>query len=541
MKKKTAQLPWFREQLIPVLLAVVIMLGGLLRMYQLALLPATLNRDEAALAYNALLLKETGKDEWGKSWPVALESFGDYKLPGYPLLIIGMFSIFGVNDFAVRVPSALAGTALIAIGYFFARKVLRLQQVASLFVAVTIALQPIFFFYSRMAWEANVALAFFVSSVTLLLAVQDGQRGWRSDCVAIICALIAVCTYNTPLLLLPFLMIAVVMMRGVKKIKSWRLPVLLLLIIFVGGFVTFSSISQQKSGITIFSDETTWLNSVEYRQSFTGLAQRVVGNRYVFFAKIMAQHFIDSFSPSFVLQRGGQHPWHNLPNHGHMLGISYVLAMAAVVRLIWIAVAKKSTSQLRRTALTLLLLLVTSLAPSVITVDSPHATRSLFFFFLLSTFAGVGFEWWWNAVATLRAQKKLYEAAVVFVLLFTVTQQSIQYYTAYFTRYPKQSAVILKAGLGEQVRKMEQDLHGRSEQVAIVDPDGFLYISVAWELKMTPAQFSQTVTHHLPDRIGLKYGYRVGRYRFIAQPEDMLPEDKYIIAWNPDINRWETK
>jgi hypothetical protein len=127
------------------------------------------------------------------------------------------------------------------------------------------------------------------------------------------------------------------------------------------------------------------------------------------------------------------------------------------------------------------------------------------------------------------------------VVIIALGQQSWRYYSTYFKSYPRQSAVILKAGLGDQVRTMESNLGPRNEQVAIVDPDGFMYVSVAWELKMSPEHFFKTVNHHLPDRIGLKYGYRVGRYRFIAQPQDMLPEDKHIIAWNPDTNTWETK
>ncbi|KKU82941.1 MAG: hypothetical protein UY10_C0019G0001, partial [Microgenomates group bacterium GW2011_GWA2_47_8] len=57
------------------------------RIWQLGILPLALNRDEAALAYNAVLLAETGKDEWGRSWPLALQSFGDFKLIGYPAVL----------------------------------------------------------------------------------------------------------------------------------------------------------------------------------------------------------------------------------------------------------------------------------------------------------------------------------------------------------------------------------------------------------------------------------------------------------------------
>ena len=73
------------------LLSLIVLLGAALRLFQLGSIPAILNRDEAALAYNGYLLSQTGKDEWGKIWPPTLESFGDYKLPGYPLILAILF------------------------------------------------------------------------------------------------------------------------------------------------------------------------------------------------------------------------------------------------------------------------------------------------------------------------------------------------------------------------------------------------------------------------------------------------------------------
>jgi len=188
----------------------------------------------------------------------------------------------------------------------------------------------------------------------------------------------------------------------------------------------------------------------------------------------------------------------------------------------------------------LLFLVVSSLAPSVITVDAPHATRSLFFFFLLSVYSGVAAEWLLKT--TLINQKKLSVCQLCFAVLFFVgvSIETKTYYEKYFSSYPKQSAVILKAGLGEQLNKMETRLSNSPDQVAVVDPDGFHYISVAWALKMSPNQYFASINHHLPDRIGLKYGYRVGRYRFIANREDRLPEDKHIIEWYQDIGHWVT-
>ena len=47
-----------------ILLLVIFFLGLSLRLFNVDKLPSILNRDEAALAYNAFLIKETAQDEW---------------------------------------------------------------------------------------------------------------------------------------------------------------------------------------------------------------------------------------------------------------------------------------------------------------------------------------------------------------------------------------------------------------------------------------------------------------------------------------------
>lgn len=541
MKKNHPQQPWILKYATLICLTLVMILGAVLRFSQLSSLPSALNRDEAALAYNAFLLKQTGKDEWGRSWPVALESFGDYKLPGYPLLLIGSFTIFGVNDFAVRFPSAAAGTLLILVGYFFAKKILNLQSWTSVFVAGTIALQPIFFFYSRMAWEANVALLFFTVSITLLLSRINARREpWKVDALALLFLVLAIFTYNTPLLLIPFIGLALMLQRGLRNWKSWIFPVVGMIVVFVIGIVAFSSISQQKSGITIFSDETLWRESVVYYDSYSGISQKILGNRYVFFGRIIVEHGLASIGPNFLVQRGGQHPWHSLPNTGHIYLATYLLSIVALLRLGIVLIDKKSNTATKVTALMLLFLGATSLAPSLITVDAPHATRSLFFFFLVCTFSGIAIELLWKMTSVKDTRRALLQLIFAMLLLFGGTIEVRNYFTKYFSLYPQQSASILKAGLGEQLSKMEKRLGSSADQVAVVDPDGFLYVTAAWELKMSPEKYFATINHHLPDRIGLKYGYRVGRYRFIAKQQDRVPEDKHIIEWYQGLGQWVT-
>ena len=260
MKKITK----FLKQYWLLILALLVGLG--LRFYKLDSLPSILNRDEAALAYNAYLLGETGRDEWGRLWPLALESFGDYKLPGYTWVLIPWFKVFGLSDLIVRLPSAVFGTILILVSYLWFKS-LKVKETFSLLGAWLIALLPVSIFYSRMAYEANVALTLMVSSLWLinLLANKWNNKAFYP---LIFIIFLGVFTYNTPWLLLPFFIIYTYLVWPKNKNKNKKelwLLIAMMIALFVFGAKVFLSLTSQKSGITIFTDETTWDSWIKYR------------------------------------------------------------------------------------------------------------------------------------------------------------------------------------------------------------------------------------------------------------------------------------
>src|SRR3989339_722706 len=95
----------------------VLALGFLLRIAFLGSVPAGFTPDEASQGYAAYSLLKTGKDEWGIGWPIAsFRAFADYRAPLQTYLIIPTVAVFGLNEFAVRLPSAITGTlAVLAI------------------------------------------------------------------------------------------------------------------------------------------------------------------------------------------------------------------------------------------------------------------------------------------------------------------------------------------------------------------------------------------------------------------------------------------
>src|SRR3989344_3190509 len=107
----------------------ILFLGFILRVAYLDKFPIGLYSDEAVFGYNAYLLIQTGHDEYNRFWPVSLESFGDWKPPMQAWLAIPFVWALGLNEYAVRLPSAILGTLTILIVYLLAKELLTVGKV----------------------------------------------------------------------------------------------------------------------------------------------------------------------------------------------------------------------------------------------------------------------------------------------------------------------------------------------------------------------------------------------------------------------------
>jgi len=151
------------------LLGLILILALALRLIGLGRIPAGFSPDEASQAYIAYSLLQTGKDEWGMAWPISsFKSFLDYKAPLQTYLMIPSIAIFGLNEFAARLPSAIFGIlAIYAIylltGELFPSSSLRGAKATwqshtsiPLLAAFFLALSPWHIQFSRTALEVNL-------------------------------------------------------------------------------------------------------------------------------------------------------------------------------------------------------------------------------------------------------------------------------------------------------------------------------------------------------------------------------------------------
>lgn len=159
------------------LIILILVTGTFLRLYNLNNVPTHLTPDEASLGYNAYSILKTGKDEYGQWLPIVFKSFGDYK-PGFYIYLTAPFvAILGLNEWSVRLPSALLGIFSVWLIFKITNLVFNQHKIIlskwqfniSHITALVLALNPYHIQFSRGAWESQVALSFILTGTWLFL------------------------------------------------------------------------------------------------------------------------------------------------------------------------------------------------------------------------------------------------------------------------------------------------------------------------------------------------------------------------------------
>ena len=139
-------------------LAGIIILGFILRVVALNRFPVGFTPDEASFGYDAYSLLQTGKDQWGNTFPVVLKSFGDFKAPLYSYLAVPFVALLGLTKEAVRLPNVLVGIGAILVTYLVVKKLT--DEKIGLMAAFLLAISSWHIMMSRGAFEANLTTFF---------------------------------------------------------------------------------------------------------------------------------------------------------------------------------------------------------------------------------------------------------------------------------------------------------------------------------------------------------------------------------------------
>ena len=206
------------------LLGLILILAAVLRFWHISQNPPSLYWDEVSLVYNAYSVLKTAKDEHGKFLPVTnFAAFGDYKPPGYIYAAVPSVGVFGLNEFAVRFPSAAAGTLAVLVTYFLTRKLFSKRKISFL-ASFFMAISPWSIHFSRVAFEANLAALFSLIGIYLFVKFTKDRGFWIIP--SGLSFVLAVNTYTGQRLFVPFILVVLLIQFRKQVAKNFKWVVL---------------------------------------------------------------------------------------------------------------------------------------------------------------------------------------------------------------------------------------------------------------------------------------------------------------------------
>lgn len=231
------------------LLFLIVFLALVVFFYRLGAIPPGLVRDEAALGFNAYTLSKTATDEHGKFLPLNMESFGDWKLPGYSLLLVPLINSLELSPFSIRSLSALAGIFGI-IGIFLLVRQLADKKMA-LVSALVFSIIPWHIHFSRAAYEANLALTLYIFGFYFF----ERHKNHFGVLISGLFFLFTLMTYHSAHVFLPLFWLFLVFTERQRLFQKTPMVVSTLLVsILLASFVGISLLGNTTkiSGIGIF-------------------------------------------------------------------------------------------------------------------------------------------------------------------------------------------------------------------------------------------------------------------------------------------------
>lgn len=503
-------------------LVLILILGLILRTIFITTVPPALNIDEAALGYNAYSLLKTGADEHGRQLPLVLESFGDWKLPIYSYIATIPIAVLGLSELSTRIPSITAGTISIIIIYFISMQLFGKRGVA-LFAALFFALSPWSIYFSRAAYEVNVATAFFLGGLLVfLLSLKQAKNRVLLVASGVLFG-ITIFTYHSYIVFTP-LFAASLITLNFKKLK-WRSVYLVLplaLLLLLSYFVNAQGGISKASTTTIFTNENIIYSRAENFRKDT-LSNPVIFDRiYTKYAGVpyqILQNYLNSFSPTFLFDRGGEKLVHNLDGFGNIYLFDALLLIVGFASLFFY----------REKKLPLLIYwLILAPIPSSITLDSPNSTR---LFILMPLFTLISAYGAYTIVVTLLEKPMGKILVVILSALFLINV--LFFLNLYFIHFNYHRALFWRYGYKEVVQLSNKY---PDKKVVIRGPYDFIYVYYLFYNKVNPLEFQKYVKYYPVEKDGFRYVESFGKYKFVKELRDEKESSDTLYFDNQNFN-----
>ena len=298
------------------LLLSVVVLVALSYFYQVPSNPPGFYIDEASIGYNAYTIAQSGKDEYGESWPLYFRAFGEYKNPVYIYVLAALFRVCGPSILVARLLSATLGVATILLIWWLAYRLSRIQIVASL-VAVSAALTPWLYENSRLVFEVALYPTLLLLFLLTLHRASQRERWNLSDSIPLTIELVLLTySYSIGRLFVPLLALGLLFFVSKKRLRAIITIWLFYLLLAVPGFVY----NYQHGGALMFR---FWLLTyITPHSSFFEIGKNFIS------------HYLANINPWTIAIAGENNVRDHVGNMGSVLAPTLLLSIAGLVLII---------------------------------------------------------------------------------------------------------------------------------------------------------------------------------------------------------------
>lgn len=491
-----------------VVLGFILLLAAFFRFYNLSNVPPGVNRDEASIGYTAYSILKTGKDEYGRVLPISFQSFGDWKLPFYIYTTTVSVKILGLNELAVRAPSAIFGLGIVLLTYFLVIEFLKrwkVRNVIALLTSFLVAISPWALHFSRVGSEPNAAV-FLIIFGTFLFFKSIRNNNWLILPAFILFAL-TYYTYAGNHIFTTLFLVMIFMLYKSEILKNKWTYLSIGIFILISGFIFYHTLLEADktkiSGISIFGDPTVLHTKIEIlrgEHQSSSLIVKLFHNPASFGVERFFQNYLNAFSSDFLFIKGGTNSAHNIKNFGNMYLVESIFLLFGIFYLLM----KKKT---REEKLILFWLLISPLAASI-TKDAPHTSRMFSIFPIPPLITGIGLFWFINKI---RNRKLLINLSIIIISILFILNFGI-YIDRYYLHFSREEAQ--NWGLGYKELNNILSKKESSKKVIISKPEESPYIFLLFYSKYDPAKYQKEVVRYPPTSDGIINVKRFGRFEF---------------------------
>lgn len=354
------------------LLLIVFLTAFFFRFWKLGETPSGFYLDEASIGYNAYSILKTGKDEFGKQFPILLRSFTVFGAPVYSYLLIPIYAFFEPTTFNTRIISAISSIITILFAYLLIKKLSKSKSLSIIF-ALLFATSPWHIVFSRSTYETSLALCFLMVSIYFFYKSLD-QKSYLV--LSAILASFSVLSYPAQRIITPLTFILLAYINKTKLFKKSNIKIILISVVTtlillspLLSLINTPGFNSRLSALSIFSIDLT--SSWGYREYSNNYINTILNNRLLLHSKEFLSLYSTYFSPRYIFNIGDAGPRSSYPNLPPLFVWQLPFWFAGILKF------RKQFLKNKPLSFLILTLLVISPIPASVTRDPFSSIRSL--------------------------------------------------------------------------------------------------------------------------------------------------------------------